>query len=109
MKTFYAVSKAAYILIMKTIKSLFGAQTGIQEEHKPTPHNPELEKQTIFQIFEKQLLTKKRIDDKSIKDFKETLAVLDQIANKYVDKGDSNMAEIVYDEVDRIENLQKGQ
>ena len=102
-----AVSKCAYILIMRTIKSLFGADTGIQEEHKPIPHDKELEKQTLFQILEKQLLTKKRIDDKAIENFEETLAVLDQIANKYVDKGDDIMADIVYDEVDRVENLQK--
>jgi len=102
-----AVAKCAYILIMKTIKSLFGAQTGIQEEHRPTPHNPEVEKQTDFQFYEKQLLKSKRIDDKSIKDFKVALETLEEISRKYIEKGDADMAEIILDEMDRIELIEK--
>lgn len=80
-----------------------------EEEHKPIPHDPESEKQTDFQLFEKQLLTKKRIDEKSITDFGQALVILDLIANKYVEKGNSKMAEIVYDEIDRIEILNNKQ
>jgi phage terminase large subunit-like protein len=101
-----AVSKGCFLLTGGVINESTG-ELETEEEHKPIPHDPELEKQTLFQILEKQLLTKRKIDDKVIKNFEETLAVLDQIANKYVDKGDDKMADVVYDEVDRVEELQK--
>ena len=78
-----------------------------EEEHREIPHDPELEKQTLFQIFERQLLAKKIIDDKSIENFDEALAILGQIANKYVELGDDKMVDVVYDEIDRIEILNK--
>lgn len=102
-----AVSKGCFLLTSGTIKQLMNSNTEFEQEHKPTPHDPESEKQTDFQLFEKQLLTKKRIDEKSITDFGQALVILDLIANKYVDKGNSKMAEIVYDEVDRIELIKK--
>lgn len=85
-------------------KNFTGSDT--QEEHRPTPHNPEVEKQTDFQLYEKQLLKSKRIDEKQVKDFKIALETLEEISRKYIEKGDSDMAEIIMDEMDRIEDLQ---
>ena len=103
-----STAKACFLLTGGVVTNVDG-KIMEQEEYKPTPHDPELEKQTLFQILEKQLLKKKKIDDKSIENFEETLVVLDQIANKYVDKGDDDIVLFVYDEYDRIEILKNKQ
>ena len=102
-----AAAKACFLLTGGIIINEETGEIENQEEYKPPKRDPETEKQTDFQLYEKQILTKKRIDEKSIKDFDSVLIVLDQIANKYVDKGDDKMAETVYDEIDRVELLSK--
>ncbi len=102
-----AVSKAAYILIMKVIKSLFGAQTGMVEEYKPDGHDPEVEKQDDFQAYESLLIEKKPINTDEIKDFRQALFILEKIHLKYLDKGDSDMVEYILDEMDRVEEISK--
>lgn len=79
--------------------------TDDEEEHHAEPHNPETEKQTDFQTLEKELLTKRKIDESKIKDIDLTLSILEEISRKYIDLGNADMADLIFDEYDRIELL----
>jgi phage terminase large subunit-like protein len=102
-----AVSKAAYILIAKIIKSLFGAETGKIDEYKPKGFDKETEEKDLFKIFEHQLKTLHKIDESQISDYEEAIYILEQLSNKYIELNDSTMAELILDEVDRIESIYK--
>lgn len=99
-----ATSKACFMLTGGVIDP-DGSQQQDQEEHHHEPHNPETEKQTDFQILEKQLLTKRKVDESKIKDIDIALSTLEEISRKYVDAGDSEMACLIYDEMERLEKI----
>lgn len=98
-----STAKACFMLTGGVIDPADGRDRE-QNEHKTTDHNPETEKQTLFQTLEKQIL-KGKVDESKIKDIDLTLKILEEISRKYVDKGDSETAGLIFDEIDRIELL----
>ena len=101
-----ATAKCCFLLTGGVIQQT-GGTVSIQEEYKLPKVDQEVEKEITFEIYEKQLLTHKKIDEKTITDFKQTLYILEQLSLKYIEKGDDKMAEIILDEIDRIEEIQK--
>lgn len=98
-----AVSKAAYILIAKTIKSLFGTDTGKIEEYHPDSFDKKMEKITEFTLIEALIRSRKKLDFESMTDFDKTMGILDQLSNKFIEENNSSLAEFVLDEMDRLE------
>ena len=101
-----ATGKACFLLTGGLIKQLTGEAQN-QEEYKPAQFDPETEKETIFQTLEKQLMTNRKIDEGTISDFAHTLETLEQLSNKYIQNNDDEMAMIILDEIDRIEEIAK--
>lgn len=83
--------------------------TGIpdDDEYIPPKTDEAVKLQSQYTIFESQLKHRIKINEKDIENVDEALYTLEQISNKYIESGDSDMAEFVLDEIDRIEKLKK--
>lgn len=102
-----ATSKGCFLLTGGIIDDADGNHD--QKEYEAETITTETEKQTDFQLYEKQILTNKRIDDKTIDNIDETMVILEQISDKYIELNNSDLADLILDEKDRIENLKGGE
>jgi phage terminase large subunit-like protein len=83
--------------------------TGVpdEEEHRSEKPDEEVLEKDLSKIFEHQLKTLHKIDESQISDYEEAIYILEQLSNKYIELNNSEMAELILDEIDRIELLWK--
>jgi phage terminase large subunit-like protein len=101
-----ATSKGCFILTSGILKNIIGSTTE-EEEHKSEKPDEEVLEKDLSKILEHQLKTLHKIDESQISDYEEAIYILEQLSNKYIELNDSDMAEKILDEIDRIEILWK--
>lgn len=96
-----AAGKAAFVLT-NILRATF-TSTAQAEEYKKPPVDEEIALNAQFKAVEQTLVSKGSIDDEMIETIPHIEDILENLARKYVDKNDDQMADIIYDQIDRLE------